>query len=403
MRTCRSFCLLMLLSLLLLPGCWNSRELSDMAIVIGIGIDKIPDTDQYRVSLQIVNPGSVVTSKSGSGGQNLMPNVVYSSVDHTVFSAMRKSSQKVPRRLFFAHSQLLVIGEALAKDGIDDLFDFYERSHELRLNTSVVIAKGTDAESLLRVLIPLQTTTTTAITGRIKVTSESWAQSVDTTISDIVKSLVGEGAPVISGIRVTGNPSKGQKKENLEQSTPLSNVETKGIAVFTDGKLAGWLEGKSARGAVWALDKMKSTIVNIDCEDKKDAMAIEITFSTTKVKAHLINGKPSFTIQVTEEGNLSETKCPINPKTHEVIAKLQQQLAEETKKEIELAVKAAQLTRSDIFGFATVIKRTYPKDWKKMKENWPALYSESEVKVSVKAYVRRTGLRFKSYIKPKEE
>lgn len=395
--------MLMLISLLSLTGCWNSRELSDMAMVIGIGVDRVPDSDQYRVSLQIVNPNMAAGTKTGGSGQNMLPNIVYSSVDHTLFSAFRKTSQKVSRRSFFAHSQLLVIGESLAKEGIDGVFDFFERSHELRLTSAVVIARGGEAKTLLNVLTPLQTTTATSIKDKLKLTSEVWAQSVDGELTDVIKSLSGSGEPAISGVRLVGDSSKGNQKANLDQSPPHANIETKGIAIFSNGKLASWLDGNSARGAVWALNKMKSTIINLDCEGKTKALSIEIIRSSTKARVMMRGGKPVLTLHVKEEGHLSETNCPINPNNRELIVKLQKQVAEETKKEIETAVKATQSKKSDIFGFSTEMERTHPKEWKKMRENWPLLYSESEVEVRVEAYIRRTGLRVKSYMKPKNE
>lgn len=407
MNACRkpiaSVLLLLLLSVVVLTGCWNSNELSDMAIVVGIGVDKEGDSGKYRVSMQIVNPSTVAANRSSSGGQNAIPNIVYSSVDHTLFSAFRKASQKAPRRLFFAHSQMFVIGESLAREGIDGLFDLFERSRELRLTSSVVIARGMKAEDLLNILTPMQTTTATSIKDKLEVTSEVWAQNVDTDVTDIVKRLSGSGEPAISGAKAAGNPVAGRKKSNLEETPPQTNIETKGIALFTRGKLTAWLDGKAARGAVWAMNKMKSTTVNLDCEDKKDAIAIEIIRSSTRTRVQMRNGKPVLTMHVREEGNLNETNCPLDPSNRDVLVKLQKQLAGVTKKEIETAVKAAQSKKSDIFGFSTEMERTQPKAWKQLEENWPEVFADSEVEITVEAYIRRTGLRIKSYLKPESK
>lgn len=402
MKTHHTYVLLTLISLLFLTGCWNSRELNEMAIVVGIGIDKVPESGQYRVSLQIVNPSSFAASKASGGGKGMMPNIVYSSTDQTLFSAFRKTTQKVSRRLFFAHSQLLVIGEPLAKKGINDLFDFFERSHELRLTSSVVIARGLKAEALLKTLTPLETTSAESVRDKLLVTSGTWAYNADEDVLSIIKSMHGPGEPVISGVRVIGDPAEGEKKSNLERSLPSTTIEMKGIGIFADRKLTAWLDGESARGAVWALNKMKSTIVNIDCDNKKEAISIEIIRSSTKVRAIMRSGKPVLSLHVKEEGNLSEADCPINPDKHKVLVKLQKQLTEETRKEIKAAIKAAQRKKSDIFGFSTEMERTHPTEWKKMKNNWPAIYSQSEVEVHVEAYIRRTGLRIKSYLKSED-
>ena len=63
------------------------------------------------------------------------------------------------------------------------------------------------------------------------------------------------------------------------------------------------------------------------------------------------NGRPVLSLHVKEEGNLSEADCPINPNKHDVIVKLQKQLAEETRKEIESAIKATQRRRAMSLAF----------------------------------------------------
>lgn len=50
---------LMLLSAIVLPGCWDKRELTDLAIISAIGIDRTNDSN-YVLHLQIINPGNVV-------------------------------------------------------------------------------------------------------------------------------------------------------------------------------------------------------------------------------------------------------------------------------------------------------------------------------------------------------
>lgn len=49
---------LMLLSAIVLPGCWDKRELTDLAIISAIGIDRTNDSN-YVLHLQIINPGNV--------------------------------------------------------------------------------------------------------------------------------------------------------------------------------------------------------------------------------------------------------------------------------------------------------------------------------------------------------
>lgn len=54
----RVLTVLMLLSVIVLPGCWDKRELTDLAIISAIGIDRTNEGN-YVLHLQIINPGNV--------------------------------------------------------------------------------------------------------------------------------------------------------------------------------------------------------------------------------------------------------------------------------------------------------------------------------------------------------
>ncbi len=384
--------------LILLTGCWNSRELKELAIVSAIGIDIVPDSDEYRVTFQVINPATISTTMGATAG-NVTPVTIYSGTDHTLFGALRRTSQKVPRQLFFAHSQLLVIGESLAKKGIYELFDLFDRSHEIRLNSIVLISRGSDARSTLKLLNPLENVPAHGVVGRSRITSEIWAENIEIEIIDLIQSLAGAGESIISGIRIIGDQEEGGKLKTLEQTELVPYLSMSGIALFKDGKLKRWMDGPEARGVTWVQDKMKSTSINIDCKEKKEAIAVEIILSKTKISVELQHELPIFHIHIQEEGNLTEAKCPIDFSKREEILKLDQALSKVTEDEVMKAIKAAQKQKSDIFNFGRNLKQTDPKAWKEVEKDWDSLFAKGEVDVQVEAFVRRTGMRMKPYMK----
>lgn len=86
---------------LMLSGCWNSRELNDLAIVSGIGIDLVPETNEFKVTFQLVNPSSTATGFGASAGEPSI--VIVSATDRTIFGALRKASKRATRQLFCPH------------------------------------------------------------------------------------------------------------------------------------------------------------------------------------------------------------------------------------------------------------------------------------------------------------
>lgn len=391
--------LLLLGIVLLLTGCWNSRELNKLSIVMAMGVDKAEDTNEYRVSFQVVNPGAVAPGASGGGAGNVTPVTVYTGTGKTLFEAIRKTSQKVPRRLFFAHVQILIIGETLAEKGINDLFDIFEREYEARSASMVLVTRGVEAETLLKILTPIEKIPANGLTGRMETTSKVWSGNIKIEIDDVIKALVSEGRePIISGVRIIGNPKEGNKKSNVEQTDTLALAEIKGIALFKDGKLKRWLNGHRTHGVLWIQNKMQSTIMMIDWKDKKDAIGIEVIRSKTDVRAEVQAGKPIFHIRIREEGNVGEVKCPIDLSKAEEIRKLEKEWERKTKKEVMGAVEVAQSEKSDIFGFGEAVKRANPKAWVKMKQDWSKTFAKSKVDVKVDAFIRRPGKTTKPYL-----
>ncbi|ULO09230.1 Ger(x)C family spore germination protein [Paenibacillus sp. 19GGS1-52] len=382
--------------LLLLTSCWNSRELNDMAIVTGIGMDKVPNTEEYVVTFQIVNPSATATSVGVSTGQP--PITVYTSTDRTLFGALRKTSKKVARQLFFAHTQLLVIGESLAKSGINGIFDVFERSHELRLNSIVIVSRETDASSVLKILLPIESIPALAVVKKNKNTAKLWGENRAISVFELINSITGEGEPVISGVRIFGDLVKGRKKTYLEQSEVEAVISVSGLAVFKEGKLKGWLDGPEARGTLWVQNKIEQTSINIDSEKKQDSIAIDISHSKTKVKVKLREGVPVFHIYIDEEGSVIESQDFVDLSKRKELQKLEVELAKKTKEEVVKSLQAAQSMGCDIFNFGDELKRKDPKAWETVKNQWSDIFAKGELDVHVQVYIRSTGMRLKPFL-----
>lgn len=388
----------MLLLASLLTGCWNSRELSNLAIVVGLGIDVVPDADEYKVSFQVVNPGAITQGSRGGGGGGAIPVTVYSGTARSLFGALRLTSQKLPRQPFFAHIQLLVVGEPVARSGLDELFDFFERSHELRMNTPVLIAREASAEDVLRIVSPLENTPATGIAKRLELTSEVFSINADIHVTDVIRKLAGKGDPIISGVRIIGNEEIGESRDNMERTELPASVQISGMGVFKDGKLKEWLGLEASRGAVWIQNKMRSTIMEVGCGDEPGGVAIELNQSRTGIRASFVRGRPEFRITIREEGNINELHCKLDLSDRDTLVALQKEWAKETEKEVRLAIDKAVTERTDIFGFGEELRRSDPRGWKKIEDRWPEMIADSRFEIEVDAYLRRTGMRIRTFL-----
>ncbi|WP_438447671.1 Ger(x)C family spore germination protein [Gorillibacterium sp. sgz5001074] len=395
----RSLLLLLSSVMLLAAGCWNSRELKDMAIVSAVAIDTVPGSSKYRVSFQVVNSGQVAP-KTVSGGSNAAAPVnVITGEGDTLFETIRRTSQRVPRQLFFAHVQLVVVSEDFAKKGMAELLDFFERSRETRLLSSVLIARESYASQILKSLTPLETIPAVSVVGKIGHASRLWSNSLHTRIDDVLDMMDGEErVTLISGVELLGQKTRSAKSESTQSSELSAYTQIMGIAVLDQGKLIFWVDEPEARGVLWVRGQVKSTVLTLDLPEKSRSVSVEITRSKVRVSPEVRDGRLRVKIAVSAEGAVTELKTPVDVTKPEEIRKLEALLAGQIREEIMSAIRKAQEKKVDLFMLGSRLNRSDPRLWRELKPDWKSYVGNSEMEVQVEAYIRNQGMRNKSHL-----
>lgn len=385
----------MLACISLVSGCWSQTELPELALVSAIGIDKSKD-GKYVGTYQIISPGNVASGLQGGGGGQNPPVNVYAAKGDNVLEMSRRVSRKVSRIMYYAHANLIVISDTLAKEeGLNTIFDALDRGAEFRDTATVVIAHHTKAGDIVKTLTNIDKIPANKVIKTLKFTQQQWGEQMNITIQDVVKSIISPGKePVVSGFRLIGKVKQAKSQENLQMSAPDEVLETDGLAIFTDGKLVDWFEGETARGVGWVLNKAKKTVVDIDWGGKKEALAYEVIRQNTKVSSRLKKGQPQISVHVRAEGDIGEIRVPVDLTDPHVLLKIESALEKEIKEEVEESIKRAQKKKADIFGFGEALYRSEPKKWHQIKNQWSDRYFPTlQVNVTVDVFIRRTGLR----------
>ncbi|WP_442757252.1 Ger(x)C family spore germination protein [Priestia megaterium] len=299
-----------------------------------------------------------------------------------------------------------MIGEKLAREeGINILIDSIDRDPEFRITTSLVIANQSSAADLVKALTPVDKIPANKIMKTLEFTQRKWGENLKVSFQEVMRSLESPGGEaLVSGFRLVGNPQQAEKLDNLQQSAPEATLRASGIAVFKNGKLIDWLYNSPARGSVWILDKIQGTDINVDWKGKKEALAYQTVRQKTDVSVKMIKGKPYASVHTRVEGDLGEVEVPVDTRQPAVIKKMEKAAGKEIKKELQTAIKQAQTDKVDIFGFGEALERTRPNQWEKLKSEWDDVYfPKLDVDVTVEAYIRRTGLRNKSFLSSVKE
>lgn len=378
--------IILIILTIFLSGCWSSKEVTDLSIAMGLGIDK--DEEGYSVTVQLINPSDISTQiPSTRTGVT-----IYKSTGKTIFETLRKLTKKSPRKIYLSHLQTIVFGEDFAKEGISNALDFFSRDHELRTDFYMLVAKDSKAEDVLKVLTPLEKIPALNMYKSLEMSEKAWAETYHVELDDLISTLLSDGKnPVLTGINLTGDLSRGTSKENVERIQSLATTSIDNIAVFKEDKLVGWLSSDESKGYNYIDDNINSTIINVPCS-KEEVISVEIIRSKTKVKGSVEEGKPQIDIEVKSEANIGSVECDIKLLETENVYNLEKKVEQKIKEQMEKVLKVAQKKyKSDIFGFGEAIHREDPKAWKELKKDWNEKFSNMSVNIDVDLKLRRLG------------
>ncbi|MGO0063350.1 Ger(x)C family spore germination protein [Brevibacillus fluminis] len=366
-------CVILFVSLLL-AGCWDRVEIQDRLFVMGVGIDKLPSKDKkktrYRLTVQL-------TEAQALSGKVKNPNIApiwnISTVGESIFECIRLTATRIARKPFYEHLQVVVIGEELAREGIEKPLDLFLRDQEMRRKIKLVIAKG-EAKDVLEVrprLMPVPARYISMLTEE--------AQVKTTRIP--LMSAVGE---------FTSNLHAGADSLLPQIEPNYREVRFSGGAVFKQDKLVGWLSGEEVKAHRWIVGTKSAGDEVIFLENGKYS-TFEVKSSRATIHAAMRDSRPVFQIRLQIEGHIAEDGFNRNP-TLQKIREKEQLLSKKIKKDLETHIrKVQQVYQADIFGFGEQLRRHHYKYWKAHKKDWPQVFKDAEVAVQVETSIRRIG------------
>ncbi|REE91575.1 spore germination protein KC [Paenibacillus taihuensis] len=392
MRTALSCMILTVL--FALTGCSNYKELNELSIVLGLGIDYLPNKDMYEVTYQVVNPSENAAKSTGSG---TTPVIDFKTTGKTLSEAAMNHANVFSRRNIHSHIQLVVIGEKLArKESLNFVFDIFERDANVRVNIPVLVARNSDVKTLLDTLVSIDKIPVRTLEGKLENASLILGEHGDTKIYDVIEDLTNLGSePAISGVTIVGNKKTGITKKNLE-SMDKTYVALNGIGVFKEGMLVGWMDGQKTKSLQIIDNKIKKTFLRIPC-DEKHYNALVINRLRSHSHVDITKNQAEINVQVQGYGFISELLCNKDISKREVLQEYEDKAVLELEKEIKEGIRAAQKMKSDVFGFGEILHYSHPRKWNDYSEQWDEVFSKAKVTVHASIDIEGVGMRIKPY------
>ena len=355
---------LFFLTIPLLTGCGNYRELNDLAITTGIAFD-IKD-DQYIVSYMIANSNKAETDSKSSETKI----TVYEGIGNTISSAYMDLNSKNPKIPYISHLEVVIISEDLAKQGMLEALDFLMRNPESRKEFYIVLSKDVEAGTLLKTLAPLESFPSQNIAEIIKSNKDDQSTIIMQKYSDIITDLLDQGVePIINGIELEGDKEEGQTQNSLEKAKPSATMKIDTIGIFKKDKLLGWTNHDETVGINIINNSAGFVLLETKCDDKY--MTSTLKDIKTEPVITFENNIPKIKLKIKAEGSILEMQCKRNLEETKVMKELEKDFSERLKQIINETLNVTQKEyKSDIFGFGNYIYKNNLKKWNVIKDKW---------------------------------
>lgn len=387
----------MLFTLLLLvftSGCWSSKEIEDLSVYVGVGLDlaeetkfeksinaqggHYPKNNNFTATVQIVpRIGPKQDSQKSAGASEGQSFLNERLTGDSLFQIFRQFALRRDRPLIGHHLKVIVVSHELSKIySLEQLLDFILRDNDIRPSSLVLVSHGTALEALSsnepgeipafylkgvvsnayrsnKILPPVSLA---KLDGKMQSGSSFLLQNV----------ITAEGEHKFSGAGIY----KGKTKKWVGS---LNQIELEGLS---------WITGDAQAGAVKSYAKPQGHTVTYEIKSTK-----------TKITPKVQGDDIFFHVKIESEGQLMEDwSSPEIPSTDKYIKKLEGQFADTIKEQVQQVMNRMQNTyRVEVAGFGEQLRIKYPKVWKKVKKDWDETFSQIPVTYDVKVNIKDAG------------
>lgn len=371
----KCLCVLLCFAILIpLSGCWSYRGLNEITIVSGVAIDFDPDSGVYSLTCEVVDAASPQQQPSSK---------LVESKGATIFDAVRNAKKRLINKLYWANTQVLIIGSEVAKhgDGLSNIINWYLSDAECRETTNVIVSE----EKLARDLIKIHGLDNTIVSYEIKKIIDN-DQSLTSSVYNLPLYRV------YSTLKTPGL-SLTLPVFHVAQNDDKQVVEANGEAVFQNEKMIGTLNPEDTKYFLFTVNGVHGGILTLySSDEKKRDISMEISENKTKTAYNYTNNEIGIKIETDTEVFLDGVRSGVDLLDEETEKKIESRTEEMIENRIKYVIQKVQKEYdSDIFGFGNLIYKKDPALWKKLEPDWDKKFKTLKVDVKSKVTVLNTS------------
>ncbi|GAS83850.1 Ger(x)C family spore germination protein [Paenibacillus amylolyticus] len=389
LRVVSALCILLTLS-----GCWSSREIEDLSLYVGLGIDVGKETEfekdiaaqggsypkkNYLTATVQIAPGfsnsqSSQQSGSPSSGKTSYANEQLSG--DSLLQIFRQFALRRDRPLIGHHLKVIVVSKDIAKKyGLDQLLDFVLRDNDIRPNCLVLISHRRAVD----VLTSQDPSRIPAfyLTG---ITNNSYISNkiLDPVLLSKLDAQMQSGSSFL-----LQNVLNSDGEDKFSGGSIFDGKTTKFIGELSQTDLEGlsWLNPQKKGGVLKTHNKEGFTVL------------YEMKKKKVKITPKVVGNDISFHVKTESEGWLMEDwRAPEEEEKGAYLRELEKEFAELAEQQIRQVLYKLQHTyKVDVADFRDSLRIKEPKTWKKVKDDWDQIFSTVPITYDVKITITNPG------------
>lgn len=296
------------------------------------------------------------------------------------------------RELNVSTRRSLIIGEALAREGISSILDVFTRTPQNRLLSIVAVTEG-PAYKILDTDAPIESFPTEMVRELILNYTKT-----PITIRLLLNDLLSEGIDLtLPIIRVDSSvpPKIGEA---------VKNVRINGLAIFKGDHMVGNLKGDMAKIIILSKNQNKNLEMTIPAPMGEGTLDISFRQSNVKLVPIIHGDEVTMQVHIKVVGTVVEAASDFTPSSDLGMRKIQDSVEEKVQSDLTKALTILQgQYQSDSLGFGRAIHYQKPKDWDRLKSRWRDIYPHVKAEIAVDMHLETVGQALEPMGLPEKE
>lgn len=364
----------------LVAGCWNYKEVNDLALVTTAALDRT-ERGAYRWTAAIPIAERVLPASIGgaTGGGEPRTSLIRTGEGPSPQVAADALELAVEREVRWSFADHLLVGEDAARHGLLPLLEMISRRYQIERRTALYLTRGPAGALLAQFQPSLDRSYARAFDELGRMTRPGTLRPVDA--NTVMRWLNTPGLdpflPVVTVLRAGENQG---------------NVVPAGIGLFQADRLVTFLEPPLDRALLVLRGESPPFPLVLSCLEGSDhrspgLVTLRVQRTSSQVRTDAPSGQPKARVSVRLTAVMTEWEC-LQPMDLVTVGALQREANRRLHEEIHRALEVFRRHGVDPVGFGAALHRSDPAAWRGVARRWRQELRRLPVEVTVQLTVR---------------